>query len=515
MSRLVDHRSTVPLLLLALCACLFFYGIDSGELWRTESLRAIVAAECLRSGNWLVPTLYGQPLLTKPPGMYAAIALVSWPFGEVSEWSARLPSALAATATVFLFYWLFGRVLGRAAGLIAGLILPVSLLWLDKAPSAEIDMLQVFWVSAAIVLAIRALDQRAASAVFGWWLASLLCVAGGFLTKWTAPAFFYVTIVPLLCWRRQWRLLFGWQHLLAAGLAAGVCLGWAGAAIHQVGWQEFSTTISREALQRLSFHHFAETQQQLPTNHHGKLPALLAVLAHPFAMLAMSLPWSALALLTFRRGFTELWDERGKLLVQALHCWAWPNLLFWSLLPDHSPRYSLPLLPGISGLAVLVCVAWSTGARLTRTGWRAGDVSPPVKDPSPPNHRPGRLVGRALLATVALWLLVKVMYVEILVPQRQAHRDLPRATAEQIAATVPPGQTLYLCRVKDEGVMFYYGRPVRRLANFAQLPSRGEPLYCMLEESEWNQGAIDRPAEAILHLRDQQRAAMVLVKVLR
>ena len=108
----------------------------------------------------------------------------------------------------------------------------------------------------------------------------------------------------------------------------------------------------REALQRLSFHHFAETQQQLPDNHRGKLPALLAVVAHPFAMLAMSLPWSALALLTFWRGFADLWDERGKLLLQALHCWTWPNLLFWSLLPDHSPRYSLPLLPGISGRAI-------------------------------------------------------------------------------------------------------------------------------------------------------------------
>src|SRR5579871_2795420 len=97
------------LLLLVYCGILFFYGINSGELWRTENLRAIIAAEFLRSGNWLVPTLYGEPLFTKPPGMYAAIALLSWPFGAVSEWTARLPSALAATATVLLFYWYFRR----------------------------------------------------------------------------------------------------------------------------------------------------------------------------------------------------------------------------------------------------------------------------------------------------------------------------------------------------------------------------------------------------------------------
>src|SRR5579885_1280415 len=73
------------LLLLSLCALLFFYELSAGELYRTESLRAIVASEFLRGGNWLLPRLYGEPLLTKPPGHYAAIAAASWFRGEVSE----------------------------------------------------------------------------------------------------------------------------------------------------------------------------------------------------------------------------------------------------------------------------------------------------------------------------------------------------------------------------------------------------------------------------------------------
>src|SRR5215472_11809440 len=93
-----------PILVLsALCAFLFFYGLPAGELYRTENLRAIIAAEFLRSGDWIVPRLYGEPLFTKPPGMYATIAAASGPFGGVTEWTARLPSAVAATITVFLF----------------------------------------------------------------------------------------------------------------------------------------------------------------------------------------------------------------------------------------------------------------------------------------------------------------------------------------------------------------------------------------------------------------------------
>src|SRR5262245_52518950 len=94
-------------LLLALCGFCCFYGIGGVELYRNEGLRAILAQEMLRSGNWVVPTLYGEPLLTKPPGMYIAIALCSLPLGDVTEWTARLPSAVAAMATVLLIFWYF------------------------------------------------------------------------------------------------------------------------------------------------------------------------------------------------------------------------------------------------------------------------------------------------------------------------------------------------------------------------------------------------------------------------
>src|SRR5262245_17373263 len=75
--RPADQPWTTALVLTLVCGFLFFYGLNAGELYRTESLRAIIGAEFLRSGNWIVPTLYGEPLLTKPPGMYAAIALLS------------------------------------------------------------------------------------------------------------------------------------------------------------------------------------------------------------------------------------------------------------------------------------------------------------------------------------------------------------------------------------------------------------------------------------------------------
>jgi 4-amino-4-deoxy-L-arabinose transferase-like glycosyltransferase len=501
------QRWTGIVLVSALGGFLIFYGLNAGELWRTESLRAIIAAEFLRSGNWVVPTLYGEPLFTKPPGMYAAIALVSWPLGGVTEWSARLPSALAAGALVLMFACYVGRQIGRLGGLVAGTVLPMSFMWLDKATSAEIDMLQVFWVSAAILCFLCALDAEdketgfrspcplvplsPCRATWSWWLASLLCVAGGVLTKWTAPAFFYGTAIPLLWWRGRLRLLWGRRHLVSALLAAGVCLAWVVAAVVMTGWDTFYETVSREALQRLSPSHHLEVRQLMSPRHQGHGYPWLGVIAHPLVVLGASLPWSIVALLTLRSGLARLWDERGRRLLQAMHCWVWPSLLFWSVIPEHAPRHSFPLFPGIAGLATLVWVAWLRG----RLAWKLPRVTP----------------RQVLIGGLTAWLVVKLVLVHGVIPHRNGGRE-PRAKGALLASLVPAGHVLYLFRLKDEGIMFYFGGTVRRLAAPEQLPSAAEPVYCILDAAEWEQWRLTRRVEVVRLLTDEQGDPIVLVR---
>jgi 4-amino-4-deoxy-L-arabinose transferase-like glycosyltransferase len=513
-ARPADQRWTALVLLSALCGFLFFYGLTTGEFYRTEGLRAIIAAEFLHSGNWIVPTLYGEPLLTKPPGMYAAIALASWPTGVVTEWTARLPSAVAATITVFLIYWYFRRQLGDRAGLVAAVITPMSFMWLDKAIAAEIDMLQTAWVAAAILFFLRALEaEEQAGRPWGWWLASLMCVAGGVLTKWTAPVFFYGTVVPLLWWRGRLRLLFGRHHLVSAALGAGVCFAWAGAAIYLSGWQAFYETVSREALQRLSPSHHLEVQRLMAPHHHHPIYPWLDVLLHPLKLLGMNLPWSAFALLTLRPGFAGQWDERGRRLLQALHCWTWPSLVFWSVIPEHAARHSFPLFPGLTGLAAMVWIAW---IRSSTFGLRL-----PTSDESLSPRSRRWTPARVLVGIVFVWLVAKLVFVHEFIPRRNPGRQ-PQAKGEQLAACVPPGQTLYLFRLKDEGIMFYYSRahpsagalpPVVRLPGPAELPVTREPLYCVLDATEAERDFVGRSAEVLLRVADEQGAPMALVEI--
>jgi 4-amino-4-deoxy-L-arabinose transferase-like glycosyltransferase len=470
------------LILLAWCGFLFFFGIAGHELWRTEALRAILAQEMLDSGNWIVPRLYGEPLFTKPPGMYVAIVLASLPFGRVTEWTARIPSALAGTLTVLLFYWYIKRRLGTTAGLLAALLLPMAPMWLDKASAAEIDMLQVAWVAASLIFLFRALEEHDRQmGPWRWWLAALLCVAGGVLTKWTAPAFFYATAVTLLWRRGQLRLLVSRHHVVSAAVAAAIVLSWIVAAVALEGWGVFMATVSREGLSRV-----------VP-NYGGHPYPWWESLYHPLVILINTLPWSVAALWALRPGFAAGWGPTGRRTLQELHCWIWPSVLVWSLVTEHTPRHSFPLFPGIAGLAAMVWMGCFAG----RVKWRVPGVRP----------------AQFLAAALAVWLLAKAVFVFAVMPARVAERH-GRDKGAMLSRWVPQGGTLYLFRLKDDGIMFYYGRPALRLSSPAQLPASAEPIYCILTGPEWDAWDLDRPTELLHEFTDEQGDPCVLVRVL-
>jgi hypothetical protein len=165
-------------------------------------------------------------------------------------------------------------------------------------------------------------------------------------------------------------------------------------------------------------------------------------------------------------------------------------LLFWGWCVGRSVRHGFPLAPGLAGLAALVWLGWL-------------------------RHEDAKVRRRArvgLVGLLAVWVAVKVVFVEAVVPARTEGRAA-RAKAEQLAALVPAGETLYLARLKDEGLTFYYGRPVRRLPSFEQLPSSPRPLFCIVTHSEWQAWGPAPPAEVVLRTADSQGDPIVLVRV--
>lgn len=478
-------RKSHVVILAAWCGVLFLHGVATGPLYRTESLRAIIGRACL-DGQWLFPVLYGEPFLTKPPGHYVAVGLCSLPSGEVSAASARLPSVFAAGLAVFLFYGMFRRVLGERVALLAALLLPTSVLWLDKVPSAEIDMTLVGWVTAAIVFMHgwieSELDNKAPPLQRGGFaILALLCVALGTLTKWTAPAFFYLTVLPLLAWRGELRLLFGWRHLLAVGIAGLVCAAWVFAVSLQIGWEQLADTVQKEAAYRFAPKSAAKGY---PWSDVATYPALV---------LAAHLPLSLFALLTLRPGFMAKWDDRGKLLLQLLHCWTWPNLLFWTLVPNHNIRYAIPMSPGLMGLGVMGLIA---------------TFSRDPKANAPGAFAFGSRLRIGVISFLAVWIIAKIAFVQFVVAARTEKHN-PEPIAVELRDHVPEGESLYIFRLKDEGVMFYYGRPALRLHEPRDLPSGA---FAVLIRQEWEDRAAFGHLQLVYWMHDQQMDPLILVR---
>ena len=97
------------LLLAGFCGFLFFFGLAYfGLLGADEPRYAQVAREMLARHDWITPTLGGKPWLEKPALYYWQTMLAYSVFG-VSDWAARLPSAVDATLMVVAVYLFLRR----------------------------------------------------------------------------------------------------------------------------------------------------------------------------------------------------------------------------------------------------------------------------------------------------------------------------------------------------------------------------------------------------------------------
>jgi len=207
-------------------AALFPLGVRNHALWGNhEPYVGGIVREMAASGNWVVPTLNGEPYLEKPPLFYALGALGCRAFGSFEPWVLRLPSALMAMATMLGAAFL-GRRLGSArAGAWAGLLVGTNALFLELGHTAVVDMTLAASVSLSLGLALLAIrEPRLRSRWVGWFWASL---GLAFLAKgMVGPV---LVLLPLLAALALWReeglgTAFLKPNWGMAALAGGVCL---------------------------------------------------------------------------------------------------------------------------------------------------------------------------------------------------------------------------------------------------------------------------------------------------
>ncbi|MAT16330.1 MAG: hypothetical protein CMJ46_13795 [Planctomyces sp.] len=117
-----------------------------------EGFAVVPAQEMLESGNYVVPYYAGIPRLKKPPLVYWVLSGSATLFGDLNEFTARMPQVLSALLLAALSYRWGKEWYGQNVGLAAALVQLTSVYVLDFGRKAEIDMTLCLLTTAAMYL---------------------------------------------------------------------------------------------------------------------------------------------------------------------------------------------------------------------------------------------------------------------------------------------------------------------------------------------------------------------------
>ena len=147
--RLMTER-WAPWFLFGMTVVVLFLHLGSAPLFEPDEGRnAEKAREILVLNDWITPHENFHAVLDKPIFFYWLIALAYKIFG-ISEWAARLPSALAALSCIGVIYWFVRRRWDLWAAQWSGLILLTSLGFFVLARVVIFDMNLTLFLALAL-----------------------------------------------------------------------------------------------------------------------------------------------------------------------------------------------------------------------------------------------------------------------------------------------------------------------------------------------------------------------------
>jgi 4-amino-4-deoxy-L-arabinose transferase-like glycosyltransferase len=373
--------------LIALCAVLTLPNLGAPSLWDVdEGVNAEAAREMRDNDSWLIPT-FNYKLRTAKPVMLYWLQRFSFAAFGVSEWSARLPSAILTCCAVLLLYELARRMFDRTTGLLAGVVMAsaieVCLLAHAATPDATLLVFTVltfyaFWrghtpaqpeiAHASEGEAGRTLAQpESAHASEGeagrndgsnrWWRWTAAACALAMLTKGpVGVALPGLVIFLYFAWNRELSRLLD-RRILTAGLLFLLIAGpWYGLVTAETRGEW-----ARQFFGRENMHRFSTPMD----NHSGPF------FYHSAALLVLFAPWSAFMLAALWcgwRGAQRPVEEAAALPrpERLLLCWFGAYLVFFSAAATKLPNYMLPAYPALAILSARFFMRW-----------RAGEVSVP------------------------------------------------------------------------------------------------------------------------------------------
>lgn len=121
-----------------------------------EPREAAVAISMLESGNFILPTSYADEFAYKPPMAHWLMALCSLPQGYVSEFTSRLPSALAFIVLIGFILAFFGKRVNKFQEAFIATCLLITCAEIHRAAmTTRVDMLLTMFMVVGLIQLYR------------------------------------------------------------------------------------------------------------------------------------------------------------------------------------------------------------------------------------------------------------------------------------------------------------------------------------------------------------------------
>ncbi len=338
------NLSSDALLLAGFCGFLFFFGLSYfGLLGADEPRYAQVAREMLARHDWITPTLGGKPWLEKPVFYYWQTMIAYKIFG-VSDWAARLGSAVDATlmvVAVYIFLRRFRSISKPPGFQFAGFSLDGALMTASasgvigfaRAASTDMPLAAMFTIAMLAWFAWHASENKRYLALSYIFLGFATLAKGP-----VAPFLALVVVVIFVAGKSGYRAITRTLWLPGIGLFCLVTLPWF-IAVQLRNPEFFRVFILEHNLTRFSkdlYHHTEPVWYYLPV-------ALLGLV-----------PWTMFTSAALFESIRDWWKKKRVSswplddLSMFLLIWFAVPVLFFSFSSSKLPGYILPALPAAS-----------------------------------------------------------------------------------------------------------------------------------------------------------------------
>ncbi len=329
----LSRRTWIALALIV--AVVWFANLDVRKLQHPDEGRyAEIAREMVATGNWVTPRVNGIKYFEKPALQYWLTAASFEAFG-ISEWTARLPTALAGFLTVIAIGWAGTVLASPAVGVYSAAVLASCIWHFGISHILTLDALLSFCLALALVgflLAQRAdATPRERERMM---LLAYVATAAGILTKGVVAL--AIPGTTLLLYSLATRDFAPWKRLhLGKGLPLLLVLTAPWFIVVSMRNPEFARFFFiHEHIER-----FLTPESRRPGPWWYFLPMLVAGL----------LPWTGVFLWRINASWRDAAVDAGG-FSWARFCLIWSAfiLVFFSISHSKLPSYILPMFPALA-----------------------------------------------------------------------------------------------------------------------------------------------------------------------